>query len=76
MKPVTSASLDGEQKNFLAQLNAAGQQIKQANEVLAKGTEPAVGSARATALLLSAIARIYLLETAEKYNMRNRLSSL
>jgi hypothetical protein len=72
MKPATSTSLDAEQSKLRNQLHKAVENINQADDLLLN-----VGSAeaanKATALLLSALGRVFILETAEKYGLQNRL---
>lgn len=73
MKPVTHEALDQEQKTVQSQLGQAVALINQADDLVDgnKGSEAA--TSEATALLLSAIARTLVIQTAEKYNMINRL---
>lgn len=73
MKPATHQPLDNEQKGFHTKLLQAVSQINEADDLLAKGGEGMAASA--TAHLLSAIAKIYVVETAEKYNMASRLTA-
>lgn len=72
MKPAGAASLDKDQTKFRNQLHVAVEHINQADDLLATvGSPEAIN--RATALLLSAIGRVLVLETAEKYGMGTRL---
>ncbi|HLJ28532.1 MAG TPA: hypothetical protein VKY85_17620 [Candidatus Angelobacter sp.] len=66
MKPATHEGISTEQQIFLGQLNQAIDQINQAD---------AAGSKDQTALLLSAIARILVVQTAAAQNMLNRLAA-
>ncbi len=63
-------TLNAEQQNLYKQLSAAVAQIKQANELLAK-TDSGTATERATALLLAAIARAYVMDTAKKHDLPN-----
>jgi hypothetical protein len=75
MKPAGSASLDAEQAKFRGQLAVAVDNINQADLLLSTvGSGEAIN--KATALLLSAIGRVLVLETAEKYGMSSRLPAL
>jgi hypothetical protein len=75
MKPAGSASLDAEQAKFRGQLATAVDNINQADMLLSTvGSSEAIS--KATALLLSAIGRVLVLETAEKYGMSKRLPEL
>lgn len=67
--------LDKDQTSFLSQLNQAVTQINQADELLelSKPDTTGVPAARATAMLLSAIARVLVIQTAEQHGMNNRL---
>jgi hypothetical protein len=73
MKPATHESLDNEQKTFHTKLLQAVAQINEADDLLTKGGEGMAASA--TAHLLSAIAKVYVVDTAEKYNMATRLTA-
>jgi hypothetical protein len=73
MKPATDGSLDPQQSKFRGQLAQAVEHINQADDLLQHNTTSDVASNRATALALSAIARILVIETAEKYNFSARL---
>jgi hypothetical protein len=76
MKAATHEPLDNEQKAFHVRLLQAVEQINKADDLLTKNRGVDVGlSHAATALLLSAIAKIYVVETAEKYNMATRLTA-
>jgi hypothetical protein len=74
MKPATHESLDNEQKVFHAQLLVAVQEINEADDLITKHSATSPTGRIATALLLSAIARISVVETAAKYNMVTRLT--
>ena len=77
MQPATEKPLDKEQTTYHGQLLVAVQQINEADELLSKdaGPEAAAQAARAaTALLLSAMVRVQVLEAAGKYNMVARLT--
>lgn len=71
MKPATAASLDSEQSKFRSQLGKAVENINQADDLLNVGSTEAIN--RATALLLSAIGRVLVIDTAEKHNMSTRI---
>jgi hypothetical protein len=71
MKPAGAASLDQEQSKFRNQLHKAVENINQADDLLNVGSVEAIN--RATALLLSAIGRVLVLETAEKHGLGTRL---
>jgi len=73
MKPATHAALDNEQNAFHSKLLQAVSQINEADTLLTNGGEGM--AATATAHLLSAIAKVYVVETAEKYNMATRLTA-
>ncbi len=73
MKPAGSASLDSEQIKFRSQLAVAVDHINEADELLVKNTNSEAANHRAIALLLSALGRVLVLETAEKYGMSTRL---
>lgn len=73
MQRAGSAALDKDQSKFRNQLHIAVDQINEADELLAKNTNSEAANNRATALLLSAIGRVLVLETAEKYGMSTRL---
>src|SRR6266404_182591 len=77
MKAASHEPLDKEQTTYHKQLLVAVEQINQADELMGKaaGPEAAEQNARAaTALVLSAMARIQVLEAASKYNMVARLT--
>lgn len=65
--------LDEEQKTFLAKLHLSVAEINEADDLLTKNRGNETASRQATALLLSAIAKVYVMEVAEKYNMATRL---
>jgi hypothetical protein len=65
LKPATHQELEKDQQVFLRQLNQAIEQINQAD---------AAGSKDQIALLLSAIARVLVVQTAASQNMVNRLA--
>jgi len=67
MKPATHEALDPVQQTFLGQLNQAVDLINRADH--------SPGTPEATSLLLSAIARVLVVETAAKQNMVNRLAA-
>lgn len=71
MKPAGAAALDPEQSKFRGQLGKAVENINQADDLLNVGSVEAIN--RATALLLSAIGRVLVIETAEKHGMGTRL---
>lgn len=71
MKRVTHKPLDKHLAALRDQLGQAVEQINQADALLTGEGSDAM--AKATALLLSAIARVYVLETAEKLGVDNRL---
>lgn len=73
MKPASAQSLDAEQNKMRTHLSHALEQVNQADDLLAKNTNSDAASSRATALLLAAIARVFVIQTAERYNMFNRL---
>jgi hypothetical protein len=77
MQPATANALDNEQATYHRQLLVAVEQINEADDLLGKeaGPELKAQNARvATALLLSARARVEVLEAAGKYNMVTRLT--
>jgi hypothetical protein len=73
MIPATSTSLNPEQVKFKGQLAQAVEHINEADDLLVKNTNSDTASYRATALLLSAIARVLVIETGEKHNLLGRL---
>jgi hypothetical protein len=73
MKPATGEALDGEQKTFQGQLDKSVALINEADELLKGDGEIPVR--RATALILSAVARAFIVETAARQNMLNRLQA-
>jgi transcription elongation GreA/GreB family factor len=73
MKPATHESLDPEQAKFKSQLAQAVEHINEADDLLARNTNSEAAANRATALLLSAVARVLVLETGEKWNLSRRL---
>jgi hypothetical protein len=73
MKPASNKALDNEQKVFHAQLHVAVQEINEADDLISKHSATSPTHGVATALLLSALARISVLETAAKYEMVSRL---
>ena len=76
MERATDKNLNSEQIKFREQLAQAVEHIISADNLLASNTTSDIASNRAMALLLSAIARIFLIEIAEKHNMGNRLPAL
>jgi len=64
MKPATAA-LDDEQKQYLSKLHLVVSEINAADDLLAKNTGLDIASRAATALLLSAIAKVLVLDNAE-----------
>jgi hypothetical protein len=74
MKAATHEKLDTEQSAYLGRLNLAVQQINSADDLLTKNSGVDAASRQATALLLSAIAKVLVLECAEKAGMNQRLS--
>ncbi len=75
MKPATHESLDKEQSAFLLQLNQAIEQINQADDLVARNRGSGSVTEEATAWLLSAIARVLVVQTAQQHNMVNRLAT-
>jgi len=73
MKPATHESLDTEQKTFHSQLSQAVAHINQADDLVSRNRGSEAATSEATALLLSAIARILVIQTAAQQNMVNRL---
>jgi hypothetical protein len=73
MKPATHEALDPEQNKFRGQLAQAVEHINQADDLLQHNTSSDIASNRAKALLLSAIARVLVIETGEKFNLLGRL---
>ena len=71
MKP--AISLDEEQKKLRRQLSVAVERINEADDLLTKNTNSEAANSRALALLLSAVGRVFILETAEKYGLQTRL---
>ena len=74
MKPATNEPLNTAQKAFHAQLLVAVEEINEAGDLITKHSATSPTGRIATALLLSAIARISVVETAAKYNMVTRLT--
>ena len=64
--------LTHEQEKFRSVLTLAVEHINEADDLLTKNTSD-LASNRATALLLLALGRVLLLETAEKHSMSNQL---
>ena len=75
MKPATHETLDKEQKILHEQLLVAVQEINEADDLIAKHSATSPTAAAANALLLSALARIAVVETAAKHNMMTRLTA-
>ena len=74
MKPASHEALDAEQKKVQTQLFQAVGLINQADGLLLrKNTRSDTANSRATALLLSAVARTLVIQTAEHFNMLDRL---
>jgi hypothetical protein len=73
MKPATHEGLDTEQKIFHGQLSQAVAQINKADDLVSRNQGSEAATSEATALLLSAIARILVVQTAAEQNMVNRL---
>ena len=73
MKVATHDALDPEQSAFLNRLNQAVSQINSADALVATNSGGEVAARQATALLLSAIAKLLVLQTAEKVGMNQRL---
>ena len=69
MKPASNKALDEEQKVFFGKLHLRVMQINQADEMLTKNQANAAVAQKPTALLLSAIAKICVVDSAEKCNM-------
>lgn len=72
MQPAGAASLTPEQAKNRGQLAIAVENINEADELLAKNTNDAA-SHRATALALTALARILVIETSDKWGMLTQL---
>lgn len=73
MKPATHQALDAEQQAFHSELYYAVDVINEADDLLRKNTNSDAANNRATALLLSAIARIFVVETAEQRHMSTKI---
>ena len=73
MKP--AISLDEEQKKLRHQLAVAVEHINEADDLLAKNPNSEAANSRAIALLLSALGRMFILETAEKYGLQTRIGA-
>jgi len=73
MKPASHEALDAEQRKVQSQLFQAVELINQADGLLRKNTRSDTANSRATALLLSAVARTLVIKTAEHFNMLDRL---
>jgi hypothetical protein len=73
MKPASHEPLDAELKKVEGQLFEAVELISQADGLLRKNTRSDSANSRATALLLSAVARTLVIQTAEHFNMLDRL---
>jgi hypothetical protein len=72
MQKAGAGSLDKEQTQYRTQLHLAVENINEADELLTLNKTDAV-SHRATALALTALARILVVENAEKSGMLTRL---
>ena len=72
MKSGTHQS-DNEQKIFHSELFHAVEQINEADDLLRKNSASDLASNRATALLLSAIARVLVVEAAAQHDMSTSL---
>jgi hypothetical protein len=72
MQRAGADSLDKEQTTYRTQLHLAVEDINKADELLAQNTND-IASHRATALALTALARIFVLENSEKWGMLTRL---
>jgi len=72
MKPAASAKLDQEQRAFLDRLNSAVDQINEADKLLAVNKTELAGS-QATAIALSAIAKLLALQLADKADLNQRI---
>jgi len=75
MESATHQTLDPEQKIVQSQLYQAVKEINEADELLEKNHGNAIAAASATALALSAIAKVFVVTTAERLNMLTRLPS-
>lgn len=73
MKPATDASFDQTQRTLQAQLSQAVLQINQADDLVNSNKGSEAVTSEATALLLSAIARVLVIQTAAEQKMVNRL---
>jgi len=73
LKPASHSALDAEQEKVQRQLFQAVELINQADGLLRKNTRSDTENRRATALLLSAVARTLVIRTAEHFNMLDRL---
>jgi len=72
MERAGADSLTAEQSKNRGQLAIAVEDINKADELLAQNSND-LASHRATALALTALARILVLETGDKWGMLNRL---
>lgn len=70
---MATGEINDEQKRFLARLNAAIEQINEADKFLAANSSSPVGVAHGTAMFLSVIAKLLVMQTAEKNELSNRL---
>lgn len=73
MQPVTHQFLDNEQTIVHGQLYQAVQEINEADELLQKNPENAGAANSATALALSAIAKVFVVVSAERLGIVTRL---
>lgn len=73
LKPASHAALDAEQEKVQSQLFQAVELINQADGLLRKNTRSDIANSGATALLLSAVARTLVIQTAEHFNMLDRI---
>jgi hypothetical protein len=73
LKAASHAALDAEQEKVQGQLFRAVELINQADGLLRKNARSDTANSRATALLLSAVARTLVIQTAEHFNMLDRL---
>ena len=69
LKPATDAALDESQREFLLKLHGAVEEVNLVDGLLKQNNQ----ELQAIAHLLSVIAKMQIIEAANKYNMANRL---